>query len=524
LAARFLVVGGGPTAVAAAAAAVDAGCDVTVIDPGRELDAQRTQMVDRLSQQLPEEWAERDLSVVDYRPSPGAGLGSKQWFGSDVVYQPDPHLDVHPGSDVGATPSFVRGGLSQVWGATMLPYAEDELARWPQEVRNGLDRGYDAVSRLVPVSGRHDDLERLYPYIGERQPALQLSSVASTVGRRLRRRRDRLDRQGVVAGQARVAIRSEQPAPTRGCVYCQRCLQGCVYGHIWSADLTLRDLRRRVALQVVEGTVLRVREEGETVVVEAKDADGEPFTLEGDRVFLAPGPLITAALLQRSGIVDGPVSIKDSQTVFLPFGWLGPVGDVGDEPSYTLSQLFVSLPGPVEAARRSQVQLYTYTSSLVDRARALRRPLALLPRRLLASGLKRVVIGIGYLHADDSRQLLVTQEGESHVVTAVEAPGLDQALKRWYRQLGRALGPSGLLPLWPLAEVTPAGGGYHFGASFPMTEGAAAGPSSDLLGRVGTSRRVHVVDSSVLPTVAAGAITYTAMANAWRIADEAARL
>ena len=45
--------------------------------------------------------------------------------------------------------------------------------------------------------------------------------------------------------------------------------------------------------------------------------------------------------------------------------------------------------------------------------------------------------------------------------------------------------------------------------------------SSDLLGRVGPWRNVHLVDASVFPTVAATTFTLTIMANAHRIATEA---
>jgi choline dehydrogenase-like flavoprotein len=47
--------------------------------------------------------------------------------------------------------------------------------------------------------------------------------------------------------------------------------------------------------------------------------------------------------------------------------------------------------------------------------------------------------------------------------------------------------------------------------------------SSDILGRVGPWRNVHLVDASVFPTVAATTFTLTIMANAHRIATEVAR-
>ena len=62
------------------------------------------------------------------------------------------------------------------------------------------------------------------------------------------------------------------------------------------------------------------------------------------------------------------------------------------------------------------------------------------------------------------------------------------------------------------------GSSFHSGASFPM----AANPDkdeSDLAGRPAGLRRIHVVDATVLPNIAASTITLSVMANAHRIAS-----
>lgn len=96
-------------------------------------------------------------------------------------------------------------------------------------------------------------------------------------------------------------------------------------------------------------------------------------------------PPPAAALMQRSGIVDGPVTIKDSQTVFLPFGWLGP-GRPGRRRTVVHAVAVVREPPRFSC---------TPTRAAWSTARALRRPHALLPRRLLAFDLKRGVIASG---------------------------------------------------------------------------------------------------------------------------------
>jgi len=70
-------------------------------------------------------------------------------------------------------------------------------------------------------------------------------------------------------------------------------------------------------------------------------------------------------------------------------------------------------------------------------------------------------------------------------------------------------------------EVGAPGRGYHTGGSFPMRD--RPGPfESDRWGRPQGFERVHVVDASVFPSIPAGPITFSVMANAHRIGSAAA--
>jgi len=65
------------------------------------------------------------------------------------------------------------------------------------------------------------------------------------------------------------------------------------------------------------------------------------------------------------------------------------------------------------------------------------------------------------------------------------------------------------------------GRGFHSGGSFPMSRQPKTG-ETDILGRPRGLQRVHAIDSTVLPSIPATAITYTVMANAYRIGSLAA--
>ncbi len=77
-----------------------------------------------------------------------------------------------------------------------------------------------------------------------------------------------------------------------------------------------------------------------------------------------------------------------------------------------------------------------------------------------------------------------------------------------------------LLPLTPFARVGAPGSSFHCGGTFPMREHPRE-LETDVLGRPAGLRRVHLVDASVFPSIPATTITFSAMANAHRIATDA---
>ena len=81
----------------------------------------------------------------------------------------------------------------------------------------------------------------------------------------------------------------------------------------------------------------------------------------------------------------------------------------------------------------------------------------------------------------------------------------------------------GGLPVVPAMQFAEPGRSYHSGGTFPMR--AKPGKfETDILGQPTGLPGVHLVDASVFPSIPATTITLTVMANAHRIASEAAAL
>ena len=520
----YAVVGAGPAGAAAAKALVALGRKVVVLDAGLTLEPARELARRRMAATLPQSWSQADVALTRYSAHGARGAGYKRLFGDDVAFRDDGVLDFSAAPAVGAHPSYAIGGLSNVWGAGVLPYVERDLEGWLVSA-NELRDAYEAVLEFIPYAGEEDELSARYPLVVKPDGPLLRSDAGEALLARLRRHRHSLKGAGYDFGASRLAIRVGHPAPARGCVYCAHCLDGCPYGHIYNAAQTIEQLRHEGLIDYRPGLhVDRVLEDdGGGVTIEATPiGGGQGVRVRASRAFLAAGAVSSTIIMQRSGLLPERTEILDSQTLYLPFGWIGRVGRTGREPGHTLAQAFLVLDDPEVSSRPVHISLYTYNDGLNERARASHPRLSSLLGPFLDGITRHLVIGICFFHSDDSHRILSeSRPGTSKVsLEPVHNPATGVVLDRFKRALARSLGPLGLIPLSPLAEAPSPGGGYHYGGSVPMRTRPRAG-QSDTLGRPVPARRIHAVDSSCFPSVPGGTVTFPSMANAYRIATTA---
>jgi hypothetical protein len=250
----------------------------------------------------------------------------------------------------------------------------------------------------------------------------------------------------------------------------------------------------------------------------------EPFEIKTARVFLAGGVIPTTGILLRSMGHEGKtVFIKDSQYFTLPALLTKRVARVRHESLHALSQIFVELFDPAVSKRTVHLQLYTY-NELIGRAvrnglGPFKKPLEFLAREFE----NRMVLFQGFIHSDESSRIGITLNGDKLDITPEINSVARTVVNRVVRRLMKQSLRLGVVPLPMLMQFALPGRSFHAGGSFPMRN-KPVGFETDLLGRPGGWQRIHAVDATVLPSVAATTITLTAMANAHRIGTESATL
>ncbi len=516
-----VVIGSGPAGVAAATALLARGADVLMVDVGEELEPARAARRDRMGDAAPSEWQRDDVEAVT-APPPAESPRTMRPYGSDLPLRIPASAGDWSGlrNEIPVRPSFAKGGLSNGWGASVLPYRDEDLGDWPIRAAD-LAPHYSAVSSIIGLAARRDDLAALFPAFqpaGERP--LPMSTQAQRLLDRFERRRAELAALGAVAGQSWQAVAG-------GCRRCAMCLHGCPYRLIFNASDVVDRLRAAPGFTYrPDACAIRFEETGDGVQLWTRAADGTVSTLRCDRLFVAAGVLPTALLVLDSlDEPNYPLRLKDSRHFFVPMlhRWAADP-DPATEPRHTLAQLFVEIVDPRVCENTVHVQLYTHNDGFALDMRKRFGALAGAFDPMVATLSRRLIVAQAFLHSHVSPWIMIAmrrEDGRPRIdVVRSERAVVGATLSRVRRRLARIARSVDLVPLTAFAHMGAPGSSFHCGGTFPMHESPRQ-LQTDVLGRPAGLERVHIVDASVFPSIPATTITFSVMANAHRIATDA---
>lgn len=499
-----IVVGTGPTAVSALSALVERGEEILLLDAGK---GEEVFCPSGVTEPFPR--------IQD----PGVSLLHKEDSG---------FFPAKPRSrEVFATPPFplpegieiptahAVGGLSRLWGGAILPAHPRDLKEWPLPYEE-LIFHYRKVLSFIRVSGEKDPLCEEFPLLTDELDPLPLHPGVIPFWERLRRFSDPLREQGILVGRARIALRLY--GGVSFCTLCGLCFSGCPYDLIYHSAETLTQLLSGGNISYTPGVVVeRIEESARKVIVYTRrKEDGLYERWEGERVYLACGALESSAIVLRS-LPPGShrLPLRSSHIFLIPFlGW----DRIPSRQGPSLAQLFFELTGICPCDHTVHLQLYAPSEPLRDLVSArLNELFPFLPGFFQETLEEHLLFFLGFFHSDHSHRFLIESTPSGWSLTLERNP---QVRRMVFRVMGRLWRNPRAFPglSFPLWELTPIGRGMHFGASFPIRKDPS-GYACDLMGRPCGFSRIHLVDTSSLPSLPASTLTLTAMANAHRIAS-----
>lgn len=521
-----LVVGSGPAGVNAAAALVDSGWNVGLVDFGNRDATYAPLIYDASFTTLRRTDAGQHRYLLGDRfeglPSGNVRVGAQLTPPRQYV-----HADVARSMPVAsetfsAMESLAMGGLGNAWGAGAFCFSDEELAQAGLSA-DAMRPHYERVAARIGVSGTRDDL---LPFLGDCQslmPGIRLDSNAERVLARYAAKRRRLQANGFYLGQTRLAVCTE-PHEGRGPYGYQDMdfwadFDRSVYRPRWTLEgLCQRSnftyLDRRLVLSFHETADGRVR-------IQTRGADnGEADTLQATALVLAAGTLSTTRIVLRSlRHYETPLPLVCNAYTYVPVLNVHSLGRRARDERCSLAQL-TAIYAPPDGTDLVQTQFYSYRSLLTFK---LIKEIPLGARNALRV-MQLVMDALGILginHADrpapEKRCLLRAGENgapdQLHIdyrptadETAVQARH-ERAVLRSFRRLG----------CWPLKRVSPGNGSsIHYAGTLPIESGDRE-LTCDADCRLRPTRSVYLADGSVFRYLPAKGLTLSIMANADRV-------
>jgi choline dehydrogenase-like flavoprotein len=192
----------------------------------------------------------------------------------------------------------------------------------------------------------------------------------------------------------------------------------------------------------------------------------------------------------------------------------------------TLASLFLELKLPSLSDHWSHIQISPVNDFVLRRLGVDPSSFAEAEKPWFTSFLERLMIAWCGIHSDHSSLIAVTliKTGGDRSGTLRLDHEPAQEEQRYSRKLAYALARKGWrfrsAFLAPLRIDSKPGAGNHVGGSFPMAKSPRTKFETDILGRPRGLYRVHIIDSSIFPSIPATTVLLPIMANADRIATQ----
>jgi choline dehydrogenase-like flavoprotein len=524
-------VGSGPAGVAAAHALLEQGLRVCMLDVGQTLEPERRQQITATVASGKAADVRALINDGTFDITGPTNFYRKLAYGSDFVYRgADAFVGCRPGLHE-IHSSFAMGGLSNVWGAAVLPFTDQDIDDWPLNTGT-LTPHFRAVQSFMRLAGTDDSLAEHFPFFNDPVHPFDLSSEAASFLAALDSRKEEMAGDGIFAGRSRIAIGSGSSTDDGVDHNPELFIDGVANGPIFNAAAIVDGLKNLPGFEYVSNVIVTGFEETDDGVriFTRRGKDDVSQVFEGSRLFLAAGVMPTARIVLSSlQVYEKKLPLKQSLHFMLPVLHFFPGLTPSAENICSLAEIFIALQDTEESGYWSFLSLYRLSEFFMDRIRERYGPLASGIRALTGSPLLDLFICQGYLHSSLSPEMTLAMSrgadgrGGEIRVTASPHDAAKKTARHLIRRLSRKVRRSGIFPIGAALDANIPGRGNHLGGTFPMRDKPGE-LECDVLGRPIGLYRVHIVDASVLPSIPATTITFGVMANAHRIAKASCTL
>ena len=293
------------------------------------------------------------------------------------------------------------------------------------------------------------------------------------------------------------------------CKFCKSFNWACQSSTIWDTKNSLRSFLELKNISYIEKTkILSIKEKNGLVECTLKKENSQ-YVEKFNKVFLGAGAISTSIVMLNSDIVS-QVEIKSSDLIQIPFFKLFHTGLKNE----SFTDLFANYD---DDSNSFFIQIYFFSKSVLMLSSNIIKFIKFV--KFIPNVLLGFFGGIFlYLNEDDSSSLVINKDSNG---LAIGTKNLNIENKKTnLKKLNKALKSNSIYPLSILQKEYLYGSSNHLGGQFFHNNLNKYKNSSDREGRIRNLKNVHIVDSSVLPYIDAGPLTFIMMCNSYRIGKE----
>ena len=545
---KIVIVGSGPSSVAAASVLVGYDHAIDMIDFGNKMEDKSRKLLYRFKSNKA---SANDLELLRkgfkhntyqkaknkeilplietiMRSDISLEMNKKRLFGSSFVYKDiEKYIKLTENSPQ-LHRSLAKGGLSNVWGAACYPFIEHDFRLWPFS-KNELDPHYLSVNNILQLNERDDYLSKIYSVYNLDKENIELNPQSFDLLNRWYESKEKLSNDCIFFGQSRLAVLTQEKGGRKSCQYCGLCLYGCPHGAIYSSKFTVDNLNKHKNFSYKPGLFLRRFKElaNGKVLLEVEDVRNREINyMECDSLFIGAGTLSTLRMVaDSSAICPEKIPVLENDLFLLPLIKMSNWHDFNSKIKFTLSELVIILNNQSICDEIIHAQLYSYSDYIFDRFSGIIETLPGVLKRKMRKVMFNTFIMFAYLHSKYSADLKAKVikngvNGISNIDISFQRNNLsDIIINRFIKVLRKNKKELNLYPLKIGLRHTEPGTASHIGGTLPMKKNPGPFETYDN-GLLYGHKSVYIIDQSTFPDLPAQNITYTAMANAHRIAAQ----
>ncbi|MBU1255768.1 MAG: hypothetical protein ABIJ83_00235 [Patescibacteria group bacterium] len=409
------------------------------------------------------------------------------------------------GKNLNIFKSQAFGGLTNYWGATMLPLTDREMKDWPIN-KEDLYPYYKKMSQVVGLASEDDDLNKYFKYDFSTRPAIKPITMLSKLNRVINQHGQQ-NNYSFVSGSNRCGLETRNGYPNK-CVYCGQCLAGCFNNSIYSSRMTIEKYLDDSRVEYIKAKVSKISNNNSPCIITETGDSYQGF----DKVFLCAGSPHTTEIVMRSMNYKGSLSMADNAVYVFPVMYFGRGSKEMKAKEYISLCNLITCCVPKEN-EEPMVQLQIYPS--FEYMWRYNIPSWLWPilKRIVNYSRTRIAFVRMYDHSKYSQSYSLRMANDKLIMKRERQACGGQRIKDLFKVVRKTMNHNGFyIPsIKPILQKV----NSHYTATLPYNGNKI---KISPLGEV--MKDVFICDSSVFPDSPAVNPGFTIMANAYRVVDK----